>query len=266
MPSGNNNIHDEDKLKLFRRKNLWPFGLGLLGGDWVLVFENYPKDFWSHYPPLLNPALSLSVEAAFYLIAPFLLRAKKICLLVFIFSLLTRWLCLRFDTGLLYYHWFPASLCFFIAGHYSQEFFKKIKLKPIFYFCLIPAFFVLTWLGAPKTPFENLYFYGYLTCIFLGLPVLFEKTKGSGWINFLGNLSYPVYLSHTLVLSLLFLGTNPLIPRSATCSRGYQGLATFLLSTVLISTILHYLVEIKALKVMQAIVGKYNKAMPKLDL
>ena len=239
-------------LSYFDLKNLWPFGLGLLGGDWVLVFKNYPKDFWSHYPPQLNPAWSLSVEAAFYLIAPFLLRAKKACLLVFIFSVLARWLCLRFDAGLLYYHWFPASLCFFLAGHYSWELFKKRKLNDGFYYCLIPTFFVLTWLGVPKTPFDNLYFYGYLTCIFLGLPVLFEKTKGSGWINFLGNLSYPMYLSHIMVLSLLFLGLNPLIPKSAVCSRGWQGQAIFLLSTIITSILLHYLIEKKLLKLCKA--------------
>jgi len=239
-------------LSYFDLKNLWPFGLGLLGGDWVLVFKNYPKDFWSHYPPQLNPAWSLSVEAAFYLIAPFLLRAKKACLLVFIFSVLARWLCLRFDAGLLSYHWFPASLCFFLAGHYSWELFKKRKLNDGFYYCLIPTFFVLTWLGVPKTPFDNLYFYGYLTCIFLGLPVLFEKTKGSGWINFLGNLSYPMYLSHIIVLSLLFLGLNPLIPKSAVCSRGWQGQAIFLLSTIITSILLHYLIEKKLLKLCKA--------------
>jgi len=180
------------------------------------------------------------------------LRAKKACLLVFIFSVLARWLCLRFDAGLLYYHWFPASLCFFLAGHYSWELFKKRKLNDGFYYCLIPTFFVLTWLGVPKTPFDNLYFYGYLTCIFLGLPVLFEKTKGSGWINFLGNLSYPMYLSHIIVLSLLFLGLNPLIPKSAVCSRGWQGQAIFLLSTIITSILLHYLIEKKLLKLCKA--------------
>ena len=238
----------------FELRNLWPLGLGLLGGDWVSVFKNYPKDFWSHYPPLLNPAWSLSVEAAFYLIAPFLLRAKKICLLVFILSVIGRWLCLHFDAGLLYYHWFPASLYFFLAGHYSWEFFKRRRLNDGFYYCLIPAFFVLTWFGVPKTPFDNLYFYGYLTCIFFGMPVLFEKTKGIGWVNFLGNLSYPIYLSHTIVLSLLFLGPNPLISQSAVCSRGWQGQAIFLLSTIIASILLHYLVEIKAVKVMQSLI------------
>ena len=247
-------------LNYFNLKNLWPFGLGLLGGDWVLVFKNYPQDFWSHYPPQLNPAWSLSVETAFYLIAPFLLSAKKICLCVFIFSVLARWLCLRFDAGLLYYHWFPASLCFFLAGHYSWEFFKKRKLNDGFYYCLIPAFFVLTWLGVPKTPFDNLYFYGYLTCIFLGLPVLFEKTKRSRWINFLGNLSYPIYLGHIIVLSVLFLGLNPLIPKSAVCSRGWQGQAIFLLSTIIMSILLHYLIEIKAVKSMQSL-SKLKKFM-----
>lgn len=240
-------------LNYFDLKNLWPMGLGLLGGDWVVVFKNYPKSFWSHYPPLLNPAWSLSVEVAFYLIAPFLLRARKICLLVFILSVIARWLCLRFNAGLLYYHWFPASILFFLAGHYSREFFRRIKLNDAFYYCLIPAFFVLTWLGAPATPFDNLYFYGYLTCIFLGLPVLFEKTKGSGWINFLGDLSYPVYLSHILVLSLLFLSPTPLISQRTYFSRGCQGLAIFLLSTIITSILLHYLVEIKALNFIRSL-------------
>ena len=247
-------------LNYFDIKNLWPLGLGLLGGDWVLVFKNYPKDFWSHYPPLLNPAWSLSVEAAFYLIAPFLLRAKKICLLAFILSVSARWLCLRFDAGLLYYHWFPASLYFFLAGHYSWEFFKRRRLNDGFYYCLIPAFFVLTWFGVPKTPFDNLYFYGYLTCIFFGMPVLFEKTKEIGWANFLGNLSYPIYLSHIIVLSLLFLGPNPLIPQCATCSRGWQGQAIFLLSTIITSILLHYLVEIKAVKFMQSLRNLKSKS------
>jgi peptidoglycan/LPS O-acetylase OafA/YrhL len=128
----------------------------------------------------------------------------------------------------------------------------------VFYYCLIPAFIVLTWLGVPKTPFDNLYFYGYLTCIFLGLPVLFEKTKVIGWVNFLGNLSYPIYLSHTIVLSLLFLGPNPLIPQSATCSRGWQGQAIFLLSTITTGIFLHYFIENKLQRAVIKLLQKFR--------
>ena len=34
----------------------------------------------------------------------------------------------------------------------------------------------------------------------LALPGLFEGTKDIGWMNVAGDLSYPIYLVHTLVL------------------------------------------------------------------
>lgn len=223
----------------------WPFGLGLLGGDWLLVFKNYPKEFWAHLPPLLNPAWSLSVEMGFYLIAPWLLRSK-LCLPFFMASILVRWICLHFDLGTLYYYWFPPSLFFFLAGHYAKKFYEEIKLPNYLYLCILTIFFFLTWQGITAKYFDNLLFYSYAICFFITIPFIFDKTKNIAWMNKLGDYSFPIYLTHTWVISSLFLGNRPIFTPKTFFAMGIPGLMTLISSVVIISILLQYLIEQKA--------------------
>ena len=241
----------------------WPFGLGLLGGDWLLVFKDYPKEFWAHLPPLLNPAWSLSVEMCFYLVAPWLLRSK-LCLPIFMASILVRWICLHFDLGTLYYYWFPPSLFFFLAGHYAGKFYEKMRIPNYLYLCILTMFFFLTWQGITAKYFDNPIFYSYAFCFFITLPFIFHKTKNIGWMNKAGDLSFPIYLTHTWLISSLFLGKQPIFAPKTFFSKGIPGLMALLLFVLITSILLHYLIELKApiafsyLKTMKNKLSKQN--------
>jgi peptidoglycan/LPS O-acetylase OafA/YrhL len=61
------------------------------------------------------------------------------------------------------------------------------------------AFAAMTY-GGDYTYFDSFRFWLAVLLFTLALPGLFEATKGVRWMNWLGDLSYPVYLVHSLVL------------------------------------------------------------------
>jgi peptidoglycan/LPS O-acetylase OafA/YrhL len=213
------------------------FGFTLLGADWVQVFTNYPKIYWAVFPPLLNPAWSLACEMTFYLLAPFLLRSHSIALIALLFSMLLRWFLIFYTDGgeVLAYHFFPATACFFLTGHFARVIYERFNTIGILNFAFLIPFFILAKMGQTSPTFDNKYFYGYFLCAALFIPYLFDLTKNSKLLNKLGELSYPIYLSHTIVLSFLFFSPKPLLISGSYYSYGPQGLVIFLLLTIYLS-------------------------------
>lgn len=52
--------------------------------------------------------------------------------------------------------------------------------------------------------FDNVFFYLAVVSFAFALPHLFKKTKDSRLLNFIGDCTYPLYLSHLLVMYLLY--------------------------------------------------------------
>jgi len=208
-------------------------GIILFGADWRVSFGDYPNQYFGAFPPLLNQAWTLGAELTFYLIAPFLLRSTKVCLAVLAASAIIRaYLVHRYGWHTTWtYTFFPATVMFFLLGHFSRTIYAKLNLGQWNFIFIVP-FVVFAWLGLTKS-FDSIYFYLYAASMMLFVPPLFEKTKDSMILNFLGDNSYPVYLSHIIVLSLL----------SSYEIKGIWGAVLFCAACIAFASILHLFVE-----------------------
>lgn len=240
----------------------WLPGFTLIGSDWVICFLDYPIEYWGVFPPFLRPAWSLGAELTFYALAPFLLwRFPRFCLAALVGSAAIRAVLIyhfgSHETWVL--HFFPATLMFFLLGHYARLIYQWAghRLGYFNYFWLAPFFGLSLYNVTTARPFDNPFFYGELAALVLALPFLFERTKDSRALNLLGDLSYPLYLSHLITMSML-----QYVPAMAPAIYGtgkptlFLGLpvetrlivytALFLVCCITFSAILHRCVEVPA--------------------
>lgn len=223
--------------------------LGLDTGTGNLFFTS---NFGETSPPLFRfllipQAWTIGVEIAFYLIAPFLVRRKlKIIILLIILSLALR-VILMFHFGLKHdpwtYRFFPTELVFFLLGIVAYHIYKKlqkVELKELHLKMIWAAVIAFTFAyGFLPTQIKGLV---YLGCFFAALPFVFILTKNWKKDSYIGELSYPIYISHMLVLVVMQSSHFPLI--------GGLGLTLSIL-TVLFSILLNKLIANKIEKIRQ---------------
>ncbi|HLG03542.1 MAG TPA: acyltransferase [Bacteroidia bacterium] len=193
----------------------------LFGSDWLLFSGvnrgtgklELTADPFMYRPMafqfLLIPQIwSVGIELVFYLLAPLLLRAKwHFQLAVLLLSLGLRFF-LYYRIDLHYdpwtYRFFPNELAFFMAGSLAFKFYNWMKekyLPPQFLFfifvsvlaciCFYPQFDFVTDLQKPWI------FYGFFLC---ALPFLFRFSGNNRIDRIIGELSFPVYICHHLVM------------------------------------------------------------------
>jgi peptidoglycan/LPS O-acetylase OafA/YrhL len=168
-----------------------------------------------HHFLFIPQAWTLSLELTFYLIAPFLLRkGPKLIGSIVIISFLLRlfifdYLHLQHDPWT--HRFFPTEIMFFLLGYFSYHLYLKIKQTTIdkrlnilavvyiiaFTLCY-PAIPDLRPAYCPFTIKEILYF----SSIVLLIPVLFNCLKRNRFDTQIGELSYPVYISHFLIITV----------------------------------------------------------------
>ncbi len=186
------------------------FGLfmGLSNGH--LIFQ----DFTASLPPrlyeftLVSQAWSLGVEMLFYMVAPFIVRRSwPIVLTIALAGLIGRMIS-GLDGDPWANRFFPFELSIFLLGSLSYFRFAKIKHRQLNLaekiFGASPILLVIAypWYGR-----EDLFFQPgrivLLAGIAAGLPYLFHMTRNISLDRSIGNLSYPLYLCHMLVISIL---------------------------------------------------------------
>lgn len=214
--------------------------LFILGQDMVMFLGIHPatgelfftSNFWQTSPPLytflfIPQAWSLGLELLFYLLAPWFVRQKSlwlgVCILLSLVlrSYLYQALSLKHDPWT--YRFFPTELVFFLAGCLSYRLYRRIRIKKIprtvNRLILVLLFLATCFCGylppcsSPLLPFswnETVYFLGVGGCI----PFLFNYSKNSKKDNRIGQLSYPMYISHFLVAAAINAMPFPLLKQS----------------------------------------------------
>jgi peptidoglycan/LPS O-acetylase OafA/YrhL len=180
-------------------------GLFLFGADWRVEFAHYPDLDWLALPSGLAIAWTLSIELTFYVIAPFVLHSLLRSAALFTMSCLVRGGLVTvygFDP-VLTYMFIPTTLCFFMLGHLTRLIHDHY-LYSIKYYNIAFGVFAIVIIQFANQPLDDLYFYGFIISFALFLPFIFAKTKDITILNFLGDLSYPVYLCHPFVFFLVY--------------------------------------------------------------
>lgn len=186
-------------------------GFFLFGSDWLLGFANYPHAYTAPTPHGLEPGWTLATEMTFYLIAPLVLRSRLLPLVICGGSVIVRVLLNHrypqagdFDRWNVWcYYFFPSIAFFFMLGHLGRQLHKRLPLPQR-----------LGWLGLGLTGalclaqdgrygYDNAWFYAAILVFAACLPAIFAASKDNRICNFLGDLTYPLYLSHGVLLALI---------------------------------------------------------------
>jgi len=193
--------------------------LGIDPATGQLFFTN---NFWQTSPSLYSflfipQAWSLGLEMLFYLIAPFLLWKRAIWIIALILLSLALRIYLYDELELRHdpwtYRFFPTEILFFLSGFMSYRIYLKarhcrihgyINSSILTYIILATAFY--GWIPEFQSrilPFswnEIIYF----SSVAGAIPILFNYLKNSKPDNWIGQLSYPMYVSHLLVAKIIY--------------------------------------------------------------
>jgi peptidoglycan/LPS O-acetylase OafA/YrhL len=196
---------------------------------------------------IIPQAWTIAIELLFYLIAPFIVRRNWKT----VFSIITLTFVLRvvlWHFGFNYDPWthrfFPTELGIFLLGNISYRIYTVIRTRV---FRPIYLYSVLLYIVGFTVFFDVLPIPGkmtlYLLSCVLSLPFIFHLTNAKKFDKYVGELSYPVYLSHVLVATCV---------RSLSISSfaGTEGL-TVTLFAILFSITLNELIAKKIERVRQ---------------
>jgi peptidoglycan/LPS O-acetylase OafA/YrhL len=199
--------------------------LTIFGQDWVMfcgirdgelhLVSNFRESIPQLWRALLVPqAWTLGVELSFYAIAPFILRYNRLIIILFFFSCAIRIFTVQIGLGLhdpWTYRFFPSELSIFLLGSLSNIYLLPIirtettaQHKGLVFTAGGTLTFITVCALYNLMPFEE-HWRHYLVLV-LGatiLPLAFSLQKYWKVDSFIGELSYPIYICHFLILWVL---------------------------------------------------------------
>ncbi len=158
-----------------------------------------------------GPLWSLSIECYFYLLAPFVVgRSLRTVVALFAAALVFRLSLYIAGASLVpwRYFFFPADLALFLLGSLSYRLFAWLDGKSVNRpFGVLAAVLICAYLTWPRLwtapDLDQPLSWCFFVFVALSTPSLFALTRNSSFDNMLGQLSYPIYLSHTLVIGIV---------------------------------------------------------------
>jgi peptidoglycan/LPS O-acetylase OafA/YrhL len=187
------------------------------------------------------PLWTVSLEVIFYIISPVFVRLKlKSLVIILVIMLIARSVfkiqTVRFDPFV--YRLFLLQLPFFLAGIVAYKFYIYLKNKhiPKAVFYILIGYLGLFTIFAQNLPNTGAKDFIYLASIFCAVPVLFVFSKNSKTDRWIGELSYPMYISHMLMILTL----ENILPRLH-INLKYLGLIS-IASTICLSIALIYII------------------------
>lgn len=160
----------------------------------------------------VEPAWSIGIELLFYLMAPFVVRRSIGCIVL----LCALSLAVRIGliiAGLSGEPWnrtfFPSELIYFLLGVLAYRLYAHLpKLQfshrtELYFAGMVLAISVVYWpvdyITRPSLIWETVPY----VLVAAGIPFLFKLTKNSALDANIGELSYPIYMCHALVMGLV---------------------------------------------------------------
>ncbi len=215
------------ELSLLQRWYLVGVNLFLFGQDSTLFLKlTQPgllaptRDFYATAPPLhsflfVPQAWTLGVELLFYCVAPLIVRRS----MAFMLSIISVSLVLRvtlMGMGLSNdpwtYRFFPAELALFCGGGVAYRIYRMLPtakltvawIPPMMTFGIITALLLFNYLPGPYIVRQWIFY----IALILSLPFMFIYSKDYRVDRFIGELSYPIYISHHLICMILSTHLN----------------------------------------------------------
>lgn len=213
-----------------------------------------------HNFTLIPQAWTIGIEILFYIIAPFIVRAKTNFILFFIFLSI----CLRvliYSMGFYHEPWiqrfFPTEIALFLAGAISYKLYTYIKTNnftlnknnlKVFWLLLIVII-----IGFEYIPIIlELKKWGFYILLTILLPYIFIYTKSNKYDTKIGEYSYPIYISHILVATIINVMLKGLITsESILCL--FTIAATLIFSFILLKIIIEPIEKYRAKRVAKQI-------------
>lgn len=170
---------------------------------------------------LIPQGWSISLEISFYALCPFLIKLETKWLYLLILSSLAARGFLGyygFSDDPFNYRCFPLEISNLLIGFIAcKELYlnlnntrDKLKhnIKKIMIWNFVPISVISYFIGIETAIYLIL-----VVCFACSIPFLFEKTKNMHYDREIGNLSYPIYINHCLVIpisiaTLRFIGIN----------------------------------------------------------
>lgn len=151
------------------------------------------------------PLWTVSLEIMFYLISPLFVRLKikSIVVIVSLFliaRLIAKLYGVTYDPFI--YRFFPLQIVFFLMGiltYHVYGYLKNVHIaNAISYICIIYiSVFTTVYRNFPDSEVKDFIYLFSICCV---LPVIFKFTGSNRIDRWIGELSYPMYISHTLLL------------------------------------------------------------------
>lgn len=180
----------------------------------------FTTDYWHqnfHNPAylLLLPAWTLQIELLFYLLSPYLIKLKTILLISLaipfgIISFSNVLPLIHSDLSITYI--FLNSFIYFILGMISYQLYRKIKPTTflikrtrIIFTVLLSLIIVFGFMATQfyySSQIKNIPLFYYLL-LMASIPFIFYYSKNKRFDAAIGDLSYPVYLSHVLIFKVI---------------------------------------------------------------
>ncbi|HEX2972076.1 MAG TPA: acyltransferase [Tepidisphaeraceae bacterium] len=196
-------------LLLLGQDAVYFLGFGVQSGSVYpsAAFINEPMP--AHLFLFIPQAWSLGVELLFYLVAPFLVRRRvRIVVGMIVMSVAVRIL-LYTRYGLANdpwsYRFFPSELAFFLTGSVGYRVYaflrdtgRSVRLaSAAAFWIMIVAILGYSFVPVPG---KRIAIYAIAACT---IPLVFAWTKDNKLDRYLGEICYPVYISHVLFAALL---------------------------------------------------------------
>ena len=149
----------------------------------------------------IGQAWSIGTEIWFYLLAPFFMRLSRIVLVL----IMACCLMLRYAmdaNGFIVYHFFPTQLPLFLAGMLAHQMNPRWISPTMAALCLALIIAGSIAFGAADAVDQRFKWvlYGFVA---LTIPAIFRLTRDSVVDRTIGELSYPIYITHALLLAML---------------------------------------------------------------